>query len=292
MRGLLTADAYRLRRRPEIWLIAIAIPLFGALGFINAYYSVPQHYFFDGPTAPPDIVAAIAAEQGTFAFPLSVLRMLDDTIWVAIATFFFVCTSIGAEFPWGTIRTALLARSDRAAFLVSRLAWFAAIGAGMVAVLVLVGAIMPTILRALGESPTAPISVETVDLVAVVASRLVLVGFTISLGAFLTLITRNAALAFLIALVVVLADLIVAGNDALHHSDALAAVARSMPVTSLIALLDQTSTMAQGGEPPPADPNYIVATFPLWLSFAVPLAWTLLAGGAAIAIIRRADISE
>ena len=68
-------------------------------------------------------------------------------------------------------------------------------------------------------------------------------------------------------------------------------VVRGLPIASLAGLLGDAS--APGGAlPAPADPNYIVATFPLWLSFAVPIAWTLLLGGAAVAIIRRADISE
>jgi hypothetical protein len=123
----------------------------------------------------------------------------------------------------------------------------------------------------MGESPTPPISVGPADLLSVTAARLLLVIFTIALAALVTLITRNAALAFLVALAYVVGELIVAGNGVFHHSDAAATVARAMPVTSVLALVDQTSALAQGfGRRPSIRPTSSRRSR-LALPFAVPI---------------------
>lgn len=288
MRDLLRADLYRLRRRPEVWLLVVIIPLGAALGFLTSYFAVPGHYFNSDPTAPP--IPEIAIEQAEYFFPSSIFRALDDATWVLIAAFFLTATSVGAEFAWGTIRTALLARSDRGWFITSRVTSIALICLVLVATLFVVGAFMPVVLAALGERQAADPPVQP-DLAPFVASRLVAIGFMIGLAALVTLLTRNAALTILVALIYVIAELLIGSTPALHQSDAAAVIVRGLPIASLAGLLGDAS--APGGAlPAPADPNYIVATFPLWLSFAVPIAWTLLLGGAAVAVIRRADISE
>ncbi len=288
MRDLLRADLYRLRRRPEVWLLLVIIPLGAALGFLTSYFAVPGHYFNSDPTAPP--IPEIAIEQAEYFFPSSIFRALDSATWVLIAAFFLTATSVGAEFAWGTMRTALLARSDRGWFISSRITSIALICLALVATLFVVGAVMPVVLAALGERQAADPPVQP-DLAPFVASRLVAIGFMIALAALVTLLTRNAALTILVALVYVIAELLIGSNPVLHQSDVAAAIVRGLPIASLAGLLGDVSTPG-GALPAPADPNYIVATFPLWLSFAVPIAWTLLLGGAAVAVIRRADISE
>ncbi len=209
MRDLLTADLYRLRRRPEVWLLLVIIPLGAALGFLTSYFAVPGHYFNSDPTAPP--IPEIAIEQAEYFFPSSIFRALDDATWVLIAAFFLTATSVGAEFAWGTIRTALLARSDRGWFISSRITSIALICLVLVATLFVVGAFMPVVLAALGERQAADPPVQP-DLAPFVASRLVAIGFMIGLAALVTLLTRNAALTILVALVYVIAELLIGSN--------------------------------------------------------------------------------
>jgi len=288
MLDLLRADVLRLRRRPEVWLLLVVLPLGAALGFVTAYFAVPGHYFNPDPNAPP--IPEIAIEQAEYFFPSSLFRALDDATWVFLVAFFLTATSIGAEYAWGTIRTALLARSDRGRFISSRIVSILAICLVLVGLLFVVGAIMPLVLTALGEHQTADPPIQP-DLAPYLASRLVAIGFMIGFAAFITLLTRNAAIAFLIALVYVIGELLVGGNPALHHGDLTAAVARGLPIASLAGLVGDASTPG-GALPAAPDPNYLIAVYPLWLSFAVQLAWTALLIGASIAIIRRADIRE
>ena len=214
MLDLLRADVLRLRRRPEVWLLLVVLPLGAALGFVTAYFAVPGHYFNPDPNAPP--IPEIAIEQAEYFFPSSLFRALDDATWVFLVAFFLTATSIGAEYAWGTIRTALLARSDRGRFISSRIVSILAICLVLVGLLFVVGAIMPLVLTALGEHQTADPPIQP-DLAPFLLSRLVATGFMIGFAAFITLLTRNAAIAFLIALVYVIAELLVGGNPALHH---------------------------------------------------------------------------
>lgn len=288
MRDLLRADWFRLRRRPEVWLLLVVIPLGAALGFLTAYFAIPGQFFTSDPNAPP--IPEIAIEQAEYFFPSSIFRALDDVTWVFIAAFFLTATSVGAEFAWGTIRTALIARGDRGRFISSRIVAIALICLVLVALLFIVGAFMPLVLAALGERQAADPPIQP-DLAPFVASRLVAIGFTIGLATFVTLLTRNAALTFLVALVYVIAELLIGSNPALHQSDATATLVRGLPIASLAGLMGDTSTPGYALQAAP-DPNYLVAVYPLWVSFAVSLAWTALLVGASIALIRRADIRE
>jgi hypothetical protein len=285
---LLRADVFRLRRRPEIWLLLLIIPLGAAFGFLTAYFAIPGQFFNSDPTAPP--VPEIAIEQAEYFFPSSIFRALDDATWVIVAAFFVTATSIGAEYSWGTIRTALLARSDRGRFLSSRVTAIAGICLALVAMLLVVGVFMPVVLTALGEHQAADPPIQP-DLIPAIASRLVGIAFTIALAAFVTVITRNAALTILVALVYVVAELLIGSNPALHQSDVMAAIVRGLPIASIAGLLGDASTPGAALQASP-DPNYLIADYPLWVSFAVALAWTALLVGGSIALIRRADIRE
>jgi hypothetical protein len=287
VRGLLTADAYRLRRRPEIWLLLIVIPLGAAFGFVTAYFAVPGHYFSSDPTVP---IPEIAIEQAEYFFPSSLYRVLDDTTWVILAAFVLVATSVGAEFAWGTIRTALLARSDRGRLIASRLIAIALVGLLFVGLLLVVGTLMPVVLSALGEHQAADQPLQP-DLAPFIGARLAAIAFTIGLAAFLTVLSRNAPMTILLGLIYVLAELLVGSNPSLHGSDATAAIVRCLPIASVVGLVGDASTPG-GAVPTSPGSAYVVVVFPLWLSFAISVAWTAFLVGASITVIRRADISE
>ena len=158
MRDLLRADLYRLRRRPEVWLLVVIIPLGAALGFLTSYFAVRSHYFNSDPTAPP--IPEIAIEQAGTSSRRASSGLSTTPRGCSSRLSSSTATSVGAEFAWGTIRTALLARSDRGWFITSRVTSIALICLVLVATLFVVGAFMPVVLAALGERQAADPPVE------------------------------------------------------------------------------------------------------------------------------------
>jgi ABC-type transport system involved in multi-copper enzyme maturation permease subunit len=290
--GLLRADVIRLRGRLDVWIVALAVPVIAAFGFVGAYFDVPHHFGYSTPLPPPEIVAAIAEQRSAFAFPQSLMTMLDSAVWVIVAAFFLAATTIGGEYAWGTIRTSLLASSERRRFLASRLVALDVVGTATIALLLIVGTILPIVIAAGGNELPTPPPLQIADLGLAVLARLLALVLIAGCAALLAIATRNGAFPLLVGMLYLIAETLVANLDTWRTIDALRWVPRSLPLQSIGALLAETTRAARDGPvgTVPIDQNAVV--FPLWLSFAVVAGWALVIHAAAQAIFRRSDIRE
>ena len=304
MNGHLRADAIRLGRRWDVWLIAAAVLGLAALGFVQGYGDIPNHYGWDpSQPIPPEVIAAMDAERATYAFPDSLLRLIGSAPWLLVAIFFLTSLTLGLEFGWGTIRTVLLASSDRRRFLVSRLLALAAVGLMLFAGLLLLGAVLPEVLVATGARlPPSP-EVVPVEVLGAIAAWVVALAFVLAMAALLAIVTRNPALPFLVAIVWFILESLVANLPPWRDLH-LEQVAHSLPFSSVAALLADSLDPAHYGlavaggfglqGAGSVDPGVTAGAVdrPLLFSFAVVIGWAILGLLAAATLIRRADILE
>jgi ABC-type transport system involved in multi-copper enzyme maturation permease subunit len=244
MSGLLPADRIRLGHRRTLQAIVIAIPLLGATFFLLNFRSTDIQFFFDEATErqsltdsltaqgmPPDQIKEqveqiisderagydqmrlqMEATRATFAFPASVLTLLGSATAVYLfGMILMTATTIGDEFGWGTIRTSLLASSNRRRWLAVRLSVLVSLAVVGLAVLLLLSAILPlAIVAVVGQLPQAP-PVDGAALAVLVGGLLVAAIALIGFAAAATVVMRSGSLTLVAALVYVLAETAVVG---------------------------------------------------------------------------------
>jgi hypothetical protein len=188
--ALLRADWIRLRRRRDLWavaaLLAILTVLAYGLGLSSAIASLQ--------IVPPGVPVDRAARLAPFAFPQSVPAALQNGLLLSVAfTAYFASAVTATEFGSGTIRTSLVARHDRAGFLVARLATIGTLAVGAVVAIAVLGAALPAAAALVGaELPeVAPVTLSgAAGLIGAIWVTLLAVVSIATLGA---LATRNAA---------------------------------------------------------------------------------------------------
>src|SRR5258706_737620 len=244
MIGLLRAERIRLGHRRSLQAIVIAVPLLARAFFVPNFRSTDIQFTFDEATErqgftnslteqgmPPDQVQAqvdqliaderanfeqmraqMEATRATYAFPSSVLTLFG----FATAIYFFgmillTATTIGDEFGWGTIRTSLLASSDRRRWLVVRLATLVTLAVVALALFLVLSLVLPLVIGAVvGGLPPSP-PMDGAALAALVAGYLVAAITLIGFAAAATLVMRSGSLTLVAALVYVLAETAVVG---------------------------------------------------------------------------------
>ena len=295
MIGLLRADSIRLRRRYDVWIVGLAVPLLAAFGFIRGYFDIPSHYGFDTslPT-PPEIVAQMATEQSHFGFPYSIVMMLDSVPWVLVAVFFMTAMTIGGDFDWGTIRTSLLASTDRHRFLASRSIAMASIAVAMILLLLALAVILPAVLAVTGNVlPTSanefPASGSLVagNIGVAIAARILVVVFVVAFSGLLTVVTRNPAMPLLFGLIYFILESYVSNSSLFRDESGPIWLARVFPLQSVSGLLGDTRQAITSAN----DPSAAVG-WPLWAGFLAVAAWSAILYFLADRIFRRADITE
>ena len=303
MNGPLQAEWIRFRKRRSLQVIVFAVPLLAAFLFIAGYSSV-------GQPPPPFDAAAVRAEliaQGyglglppeeleqaldeaveaqrfpveqmreqhrlqlsTFAFPQSLVTLLGSGTFVLFALLLLVATTLGDEFSWGTIRTTLLASSHRARMLSLRLAVIMAISIGLVAVLALLGVVLPMLLSLIGaQLPAAPglnMGALGVLVLGTLEAGLLVVAF----GAMATLLVRSGSLTLVVLLVYVAVEAailtVLLKFEAFQGGGSAEWLLDAFPVRGMARLTETASRMASGlprypGEGLPTDLG--VAAVPL-----------------------------
>jgi hypothetical protein len=308
----LRADLIRLRHRRDAWIVGAAVLALFSLGFLASYQGIlqndaqirqqmadeEQQWAIDNPgqDVPPDLAGfwqqrseENLARRAQFAFPASVMTMLDGASTPLGAVGFLATMTLGLEFGWATIRTVLLSSPDRARLLVARLLALGGYGVILMALLLVASAILPFALPLLGSPPPASAPVEPVVVVGRLAAVAVAMALVLGLMALLAVATRNPAMPILLVLLLFLAESLVA-NLPLWRSAHLELLAGSTPLNSIVGLLSGAADPTLYGIGTPADSE--AAVRPLWLSFGVTAAWAAAFAGVATAILRRADISE
>lgn len=308
----LRADLIRLRHRPDVWIVGIAVLALFSLSYVAGYQGLVQseaqmraqivaekeQWAVDNPgqDVPPDMVGfwqaridETAAQRAGYLFPASVMTVFDGAMTPLAALGYLATMTLGLEFGWATIRTVLLSSPDRVRLLASRLLVLAGYGIALVAALLLLSAVLPFALPLLGPAPPGPGVVEPVMVVGRLGAVGVAMVFVLGLMALLAILTRNPAMPILLVLLLFLVEGVV-GNLSIWQSAHLELVARSSPLNSVIALLTGAAEPFAYGIGAPPDPTSVVR--PLWLSFAVVAGWAAVFIGLATAYLRKADINE
>ncbi len=190
MRALLRADWLRLGKRRTLQVILLAIPLLAATFFLLGFRSNDYQPYFDEAAERASLtdqfsqggmpadqikeqvdqaiqserqdyerqVAQMNAVRATYAFPASIPTLLGTAAGIyLLAMILLAASTIGDEFSWGTIRTSLLASSDRRRWLLARLLLLGGAAVIGMALLLLLSAILPLLLvTVVGPLPQAP----------------------------------------------------------------------------------------------------------------------------------------
>ncbi len=290
MTSHLRADAIRLAARWDVRGFVLLVPVVAAVGFVLSYATIQSHYGWDqSQPMPPEVVAAIAADRAAYAFPHSVLTVFDNAPWVLFGMFFLAAGTMGLEFGWGTIRTALISSPDRVRFVLSRAVAVGAIAATALAVLVVIGLVMPTVMGVAGiVLPPSPDTAAQV-IVGTVGATVVMAPFFVALGVFLGVLTRGPALPLLLLIVDFLVEGVVAGLPAVRAAG-LEWLARSLPLMSVLNLGQAARDPASYGLPPVAGSPQL--DVPLGVSLVVVIGWTCAFLALGAWQLRRTDILE
>jgi hypothetical protein len=234
MNGLIRAELLRLRRRRSLQVIVLAIPLLVGVTFVLGYQSIYEQPPFD-PAAyrqelidggyvagvPPEEVDPILDEavesqrqmmaqldenqrfiRASYAFPYSLVQVLGSGAFVLLALALITATTIGDEFGWATLRTSLLASSNRRRFLVVRLGALAIAGLLILGLLLIVGTVLPFLLDIpRSKLPAELPSIDGGALLVLLAGLLVASLLVTAFSASFTLLFRNGALTLVAILV-------------------------------------------------------------------------------------------
>jgi ABC-type transport system involved in multi-copper enzyme maturation permease subunit len=327
LKGLVRADWLRFRKRRGLQLIVIAVPLLASFFFLTSYrsnaYAVPsfdeqqfrQEMIDQGNVGgSPDEVSQMLdqmviseranieqmqAQQdlylSRYAFPQSIVTVLGSASFVFFALVLLTATTIGDEFSWGTIRTSLLASSDRRRLLLVRLAMLVGIALALFTIVVLLGILLPALLVATGATFKPGPTVDPVALVALVAGNLVVAATVICFAALGTLIVRSGSLTLVVVLAYVAIEAAVLALllrfKEFQEAGALEWTLNLLPGHGSIALFNAASRAAGGMPDYPGE-----AVVRDLGAAAVPLAalavWAVLFAALAFGRFTRMDIVE
>lgn len=328
MRGLARAEWLRLRKRRSLQVIVLAVPILVAFFFLAGYASIgsdPPPFdpaevrarilaegWLEG--VPPDEVEAIIAEQieaeremrpqqveglaisrARFAFPQSLVTVLGSSTFMFFALILLTATTIGDEFSWATIRTALLASSHRRRMLLVRLAALVVIAGIVLGLLLLLGTLLPAVLGLLGASLPSTTPVDPVALVALLAGEMVIAIAVIAFAALATLLVRSGSLTLVVILVYVVVEAAVLALlvrfELFGENGAGEWLLDTFPVRGIVILTDAASRAAGGLPNYPGE--FIVRDLgAAGLPFVALLAWGSLFAALAFRRFSRMDIVE
>jgi ABC-type transport system involved in multi-copper enzyme maturation permease subunit len=326
--GLLRAEWLRFRKRRALQILVIAIPVLIAFFYLAGFRNTTSYLpFFDEQVArqqlieggqidgiPPDQVdemlrqmvdsertnyeqalAQFRVQQSGFAFPQSLLVVLGSATYAFLALILLAATTIGDEFSWGTIRTSLLASSNRSRLLLGRLLSLGAVAGFIFAVTLLLGALLPLILASTGSVlPPAP-AVDFRWLAILVLADLVISMTVISFAAMVTLVVRSGALTLVVALAYVAIEGVTNGLllrfEPFQDKGDLQWLLNVLPFRATVTVLDTLAGAAGRVEPFPGD---FGSSDPgaAWLPLAALVAWGAVFMAIAFWRFRRMDIVE
>lgn len=328
MKGLAQAEWLRFRKRRILLLVVFAAPLLAGFMFLAGYASTAN---FVTPFDPEEVRARIIAEgylaglspaeaeaaiaqtiedergyheqaleqqaiaRARFGFPQSVVMLLSNGTFVFVALVLLTALSIGDEFGWGTVRTALLASSRRRQQLLVRVGALGLVAVVMLALLVLLGAILPVVLAATVGAPLR--STQAIDPIAVLAlllGQLLISIMVIAFAALVTLVIRSGSLTLVVVLVYVLVETAMIGLlarlEAFQYDGVYVWLLDAFPLRATLTLSDITARATGGlGDPSEViDRNLRAAGVP----FIALLLWAVLFAILAFRRFSRMDIVE
>ena len=290
MRHLLAADRVRFGRRRDLWILIALVPVILAVMFVadfNGVTSPPQFDFFmepPDPVAEAELRAQMLAEWRqqmlvqvpAFAFPASILKVAGNFVPVILLSIYLATALVAGEFEWGTVRTVHLT-SSRGRMLAVRVGVVVILIGVVVGIGLLFGAIIPFVLSVEG-APLQGYAAPVPEFWAQLANRLVVLLPFIAIPVLMAVVARSIGAAFLLTLLLFVADAAVTGAPIWSGSPA--------PWVPGITISGSVSRLIGGDDSPQA----LLASAAV--SFGALLAWAVIPVAAAIARFRRLDLNE
>jgi ABC-type transport system involved in multi-copper enzyme maturation permease subunit len=240
-------------------------------------------------------LAQVRLQQSGFAFPQSLLVVLGSATYAFLALILFTATTIGDEFSWGTIRTTLIAASDRRRVLLARLLSLGAVAVFVFGITLLLGVVLPAVLAITGSDLPAPPPVDFGFLALLVVADLVISIAVISFATMATLIVRSGGLTLVVALAYVAIEgavnALLLRFEPFQDNGDLQSLLNVLPFRATVTVLDRLAVAAGRvdvfpGANGPSDPGAA------WLPLAALAVWGTAFMAIAFWRFRRMDIVE
>lgn len=329
MRGLFRADWLRFRKRGALQVMLVAVPVVVAFFYLAGFRGsdagiIPfdeaafrQQMIDEGSLngLPPDQLAEqlqqmvdneragyqqmidqIRRTQSTYAFPQSFIVVLGFATFAFLALILITATTIGDEFGWGTIRTSLLASSDRRRFLAARVLSLIGVAVVLFAALLLLGVVLPGVLAVTGSNPPQAPPVDLRWLAVLVLADLVISITLIGFATMATVLVRSGSLALVAALVYVAVEgvllSLLSRFEAFQDAGTLHWVLNLFPFRAIVTILDKLAVAAGRIEISPFGSNGPSDPGAAWLPLAALAVWGAMFLAIAFQRFRRMDIVE
>jgi ABC-type transport system involved in multi-copper enzyme maturation permease subunit len=328
VRALLRAEWLRFRKRRALQIIIIAVPVLAAFFYLAGYRTavsnilvfdeaaMRQELIDEGAVTglPPDQAeeqlrqmiestrdgyeqqaAQTKVLRSSYAFPQSLLVVLGSATFAFFALMLLAATTLGDEFEWGTIRTALIAASDRRRWLLARFAALATSGAIIFGLLLLLGLLLPAILVISGSPPPPSAPLDAGFLAVLLGADLVIAIVLIAFASMATLLVRRGGLTLVVGLVYVAIEAsflaLLLRFDAFQENGSLVWVLNLFPVRAIVTVIDTLLRSAGRVELYPGD---IVTRDPgaAWVPLGALVMWGIVFAGVAYRRFSRMDIVE
>jgi ABC-type transport system involved in multi-copper enzyme maturation permease subunit len=253
----------------------------------NSVITPPQSEFFSDPPDPvfeaemrqqmlAEFRQQLVTSLPTFAFPASLARVASNFVPVTLLAIYLAIALVAGEFEWGTVRPVHLT-SSRGRTLAVRVGVVLGLVGVAIAVGLLLAAIIPFFLTAEGR-PLQDYAAPVPDLLGTIAIRLLIVVPFVAIPVLMAVLTGSTGAAFLLTLLLIVADSAVTGAPIWSAS-----AAQWVPALTLTGSI----TRLLGGPDTP-----LASVAPAWLSMGALIAWAVVPVLAAIARFRRLDINE
>jgi ABC-2 type transport system permease protein len=284
MNGLLRAEWLRLRKRRDLWLVALGLVALSILAYISGVSGALNSGGQFPADMPPDFIEQIREQARQellrYAYPLSIGTVLQNGQILILALIAYLAAAVtGAEFAYGTIRTSLVAHADRRGFLIVRLAAMTVAALLLVVLLVVLGALLPLGAALLGTSLPGVADPNIGRLAGLVGVMSLATCFVIGLASLWAVLIRNAAIALVLTIAYVLIEGAVVGLIVRLAGEE-SIVRWLLPVADLQLLFDRVGAGSMG------------VVMPTMLAISVGVAWVFAIWVASVWVLARADIRE
>lgn len=304
----LRAEWTRLSRRWDLGLVCALVLAACAAMYFGSFRSAVDRMGVGDPgswgpvpgTEPPEDwwLAAMLSLRGPYAFPGSLLTVLDTSWLLPVVGIYAAVVTVGGDFGWGTLRSILIARRSRATFLAQRFVAIAVVVVACFAALEGASVLMQGALLAFaGERfPVSGLPADT--WAAVLGARLTAALAFAAVGMLLTLVARSvfggiALTAAFAALDLGLQSLLTAGwtgivRDATLSGAAAAVLDRLRPPAVHMTVDYQVGALVPAAhQPEPAQHS-----LPPEVAAVVLVAWLVAALAIAMWRLRSMDVTE
>ena len=274
MTALLRADWLRFRRRLDLWVILVGVLVVGGLGFLAGYRSdasdphwptpaeisqqALEESFFEGMTQAEidaqidlmvvdmtamyeqsriewEIQQAVALQK--YDLSEAPFTLVGSGLPALLALVLIGSLALGDEFRHGTIRSSLLAASDRRRFLAARLVGLLLVTIGLHLALVALAVVLAVLLKVVGAEVNTPaVPIDALSAMAWLGGLILVTAAVVAFGAMLTIILRSGALTLLVILLAGLIEQFVFALPIFRPDQFLAAVPQAFLTTNIQVL--------------------------------------------------------